>query len=146
MIRPTSHLQLKLMLAAALAVLLLGGCGVPSTPIQSAGGELRIQAIEKAQRFPPNCQDRAAGCSIAEPGYSILIVGFRFADGRSPLDAGTNTPNLNDGIQLAAADQTFSAFASQFDSRDMRLAFAVPEGTSGFTLVWPGNPPIELGQ
>lgn len=112
--------------------------------IKTSVDTLVITKIRFADRIPSGCTSSSPQCSIAEPGYRILIISMKPKSGNDiqalsnaiPRDVYVVTP---DGSQWASFNMTATVSPPVID-----LAFGIKDSERNFKLVWAGNPDIEL--
>lgn len=131
-------------LVLSLLFVLLVGCGAPSTPIKTDGGEVVLSDIQLVDRHPPGCSGQPPSCFEAAPGTKILMLWAKGKDGSDAM----GMFNLNGevyvtGDGLERSEMVSSGWAT---GRGSFVAFQVPESAKNFTLHWPGNDPLPLGR
>jgi len=135
------------------AVLIVGTLGTPASglagesaahaaAITTSFGELTVEKVEIADRFPPACGEPGPMCSPAEPGYKVVMLWLEGTG--DPSEAARALMNA-DGIHLGSAGgQQTDKFAGGMQQGKLFVAFTPPQAATGFVLHWPGNPPIPL--
>lgn len=112
--------------------------------LNTAAGALKIDQVERSDRFPPGCSPSPFGCDQVIPGYQILIVWLAPADGRA---AGTVSGlfEASKGVYITWDDDSREErYSAGLYRGRLFIAFTPPAEPKTFTLVWPGNPPQTL--
>ena len=116
----------------------------PVATIETDNGVIAVTKVEISPTFPPGCNPGDLSCSEASPGYVILILWLKNVEGDEPVDA---SGFLSMQIYLTGSDGSRTKiFASGLLNGESFVGFTPPESAGDFTLEWPGNPPLELGQ
>ncbi len=129
--------------------------GTPSRPsIQTAAGTLVVTDVQISDKFPPDCSS-TPDCLEARDGYQIVIVWLEKPGGGSVGDISdklfgeaVNYLGEKDSqayLTSGGGDRCGFASIRIFEDK-FGLAFGSPQGVHGFTLTWPGNDPLQIGE
>ncbi len=106
-------------------------------------GTLMITATEISETFPPGC---TIGCSRAKDGYKIVIVWLARKDGGSANEIGSKLFDASEGAKIVANDGSETQrFSGGMVSGKLFIGFTPPSSAHAFKLIWPENPPVDLG-
>lgn len=110
--------------------------------IHTSAGVFSIEDVEITDRWPPDCGDLSPTCSAPEPGYKVLVV---WLDPGSAEDVTGTLAGVYSSLYVVDSEgERTKGFAGGMVSERFLVAFTPPESSSGFTLHWPDNDPIEL--
>jgi hypothetical protein len=115
--------------------------------IDISAGRLLIDGVQIGDRFPPDCLPASISCSQVRAGYQVLIVWLARQDGGRPSDLAKAVQDESTGAYVTSGDGArHERFADGLVNSRLFVAFITPVSARGFTLHWPGNPAIDLGQ
>ena len=110
------------------------------------GGTVTIQEVQLPERWPPNC---VSNCKEALPGYQLLAVSLKAADdfeGELPeVDLRLSCRPSGDEITPALL-QRVQVGSGETSQQSYEVVFTPQSSDEGFTLLWPGSDPVELGK
>jgi hypothetical protein len=119
-----------------------GGAGSISTPV----GKLLVDGVQFTDRFPPGCVLGTAFCDQADPGFRVLIVWLKRADGADPAAISEKFSDLSQGAYVVASNgKRTNVFSGGLLAGSLFVAFTPAASSHGFALHWPGNPAVPLG-
>jgi len=127
----------------------------PQLELKTSAGTLIIAKVELADSFPPGCSSGPT-CSHAKEGYQFLILWLERPDGEDVSEISDELfgeailyLTSDSEAYVTASDGSKSGLAiaqTDDDNNQFALVFGVTDSARGFTLTWPGNPPIDLGK
>jgi hypothetical protein len=119
---------------------------LPAILIETSEGTIEVTKVEIVNSFPLGCDPVANpfSCSVARPGYIILVVWLKNVDENTSIDS---MELINKPIYVTGSDGSRTKiFAGGIYNGELFVAFTPPESAHDFVLEWPDAPPVELGQ
>lgn len=118
----------------------------PGSEIRTASGTFTITGVVTGDRYPEDCEAGPA-CNIATPGYQMLLVKLvpeGDADVEDIMSEGRDVYVVSsDGERTNSFLQGWTKDVST-DAKQAVVGFIPRDSAHGFTLYWPGNPPLKL--
>lgn len=124
-------------------LLALTACGATmGKKLDTPAGTFKIEEVQLSDRFPPDCSS-GAGCWSADSGYQMLVI---WLTPPSDFDGDISEGMTDEQPYLTIdGDNRIEIAISGIAQTRYFLAFTPPDSASEFTLTWPDNSPLDLG-